>query len=395
MDQEKITQNSALHLEDGRWKMRWRKDAIEESGLAKGNWLEPASIKHAAGPRELTEREAKLTSLAEQSTMTIAEFVERKFVPEHVAHKELSGRAHYRSMLKHVLTPEEVDRVFRANSESPRQKLRKIPDWPYLSNVRLCDAAPDHVHRLISAAKQCGYSAQTVTHIRNVVSSIFTHAKQERCFVGDNPTNQVRLSESTRREGLALTLDQAKAALGAMKYPEKEMMLMATFTDMNISEICGLRWRHVNMTETTVELEGERIPPRTIAVRTQWYRGEMGAVKKSRVRNLPIPLPLLQTLIRLSQRPRFTQPDDFVLASRAGTAVNQTNIVARKLRPIARRLGIVSLSWLVLFRTRKALAAALGKQFQDSMAMMVRSASLQETGDHLNWRCRRFMKQPS
>ena len=37
--------------------------------------------------------------------MTMADFVEKLFVPEHVAIKGLAGRTHYRAILKHVLTP--------------------------------------------------------------------------------------------------------------------------------------------------------------------------------------------------------------------------------------------------------------------------------------------------
>ena len=44
--------------------------------------------------------------------MTVAAFVENLFVPGHVATKEVTGRAHCRAILKHVLTPEEVDRAF-------------------------------------------------------------------------------------------------------------------------------------------------------------------------------------------------------------------------------------------------------------------------------------------
>ena len=46
--------------------------------------------------------------------MTFAFFVESKFIPEHVEHKTLAGKTHYTSILKHLLKPETVNRMFRS-----------------------------------------------------------------------------------------------------------------------------------------------------------------------------------------------------------------------------------------------------------------------------------------
>jgi len=37
-------------------------------------------------------------------------------------------------------------------------KLKAIPGWPYLSNVRICEARSGHVQRLVTAALASGYS---------------------------------------------------------------------------------------------------------------------------------------------------------------------------------------------------------------------------------------------
>ena len=39
------------------------------------------------------------------SSMTVALFVESKFVPEHVQYKTPAGQTHYQAILKHVITP--------------------------------------------------------------------------------------------------------------------------------------------------------------------------------------------------------------------------------------------------------------------------------------------------
>jgi integrase len=406
MDGVKLPRDSDLYQENGHWKLRWGEGSSNANEDGVRRLCEPILLGPSTGSGSLTQNEAQRialqdylpllnqSELAQRSRITIAEFVEHKFVPEHVALKGYSGQMHYQAMLRHVILPEEVDRAFNVNPETSKRRLRAIPDWPYLSNLRLCDARPEHIHRLISVALERGYSAQTVAHIRNVISVIFSHAKKELCFNGDNPTSQVKLLESTHRQPPVLTLDQAKAALGVMNYPEKEMMIMAVLTGMNISEICGLQWKQVNLTAEDLALNGEFIPPRTIAVRKLWYRCKSGDVKKSRVRNVLIPQLLLQILLKLRQRPKFTEPDNFVFASRSGGAVNVANIVARKLKPIAEQLGVPSLSWRVFFRTRKALASVFGMQVKDSMAMIVRTVSLGEGGTPPTWRCRPSIRRP-
>lgn len=87
------------------------------------------------------------------SRMTIKEFVERVFVPEHVAKKTLSGRIHYQAMLKHVLKPEDVDGMFQAGSEALKTKLRAVDGWPYLGHMLLDDTRSEDVQRIISAAR--------------------------------------------------------------------------------------------------------------------------------------------------------------------------------------------------------------------------------------------------
>ena len=153
--------------------------------------------------------------------MIITRYVEEKFVPEHVAIKGAAGRTHYRSILKHVLSPEEVHRIFHENAGRSRNKLRSVPDWPYLSNLQLGEVRPEHVEKLISAALNRGYSTQTATHIRNVVSAIYSHALKERDFQGDNPAIRAALPGMNRKEAHALTLDEARTLLQRMRYPGK------------------------------------------------------------------------------------------------------------------------------------------------------------------------------
>ncbi len=350
-------QDGGLHVQGGFWKLRWREGAIEANA-------ERIAREHSLSRADRKER-------APQSAMTVADFVENVFVPEHVAAKKLSGRTHFQAILKHVLTPERVNRVFHAGGESLNGKLKAVAGWPYLDNARLGEVRPDDVQRLISEAVAHGYSAQTVTHIRNVVKAVFEHARKSKCCSGENPAGPVKLPGMTRKEAHALTLAQAREVLGVMRYPEREMTLIAILTNVNVAEICGLQWKYVNLTEAWSTADGEPIPPRTIAVRKRWYRGELGSLSaESRNRHVPVPGALLPILLQLSRRREFRGPDDFVLVSRAGTPVNENRIAERRLKPIGKDLQMPWLSWQVFRRTHASLAYELGRRFQDQVTLI-------------------------
>ena len=300
--------------------------------------------------------------------VTISEFVRARFLPEHIVTKRTPGRRHYQAILKHVIPPEEVDIIFGVDKALSKAKLRAIPNWPYLNNVRLCDTHPDHVQSLVSAALESGYSTQTAKHIRNVVSAIFTHAIRGRYFAGENPAIAVTSPGMTRKIAHSLTFEQAVRLLQFMGYPEMEMALLAILTGMTVAEICGLQWKHVNLADHSVNREGELIPPRTIGVRSQWYRGELSTVPAGRRKNISIPGLVHSTLAGLS-RSRNIGWNDFVLVTKGGRPINQINVAARRLKSVGEAFEMPWLSWQVFRRTRAALIHEFGAQLQQRLEM--------------------------
>jgi site-specific recombinase XerC len=385
MDWGRLPYHVDLYREGGAWKFRVNENLFNVRGFREHSWREPVHIGPATGPERLTRKEAQrvvweklpfghqVREISPNGGMSIADFVEKSFVPEHVAIKGLAGRTHYRAILKHVLTPEEVHRVFKLDTENSRTRLKAIPDWPYLSGLGLSEIQPQHVEKLMLAARSRGYSMQTVTHIRNVVSAIFSHARKGNYFHGLNPASQVAVPGMSRKEAHMLSLPQLKAVLELMRYPEKEMTLLAITTGMNVAEICGLQWKHVNLSASSEGLNGEAIPARSIAVRKQWYRGELNSVKIGRTRNVSIPDLVLPMLGRLSQRSRFTQAEDFVLVSEAGTPINETNIASRRLKGVGQDLAMPWLSWHVFRRTRKDYMERFGPRFVERVAAVLNS----------------------
>jgi integrase len=310
-----------------------------------------------------------LDSVMEASSMPLAVYVERKFIPNHVSLKGPAGRTHYRAILKHVLTPERVDRLFTPYVGIKKARLRTVPGWPYLDHVMLCELNSDHVRQLTSSASAYGYSPQTVKHIRNVVSTIITHAKTKGMFVGDNPISGVELPAIVRKESHDLTIGQVKTILSQMQYPERYIALITVTTGMAASEICALQWKHVNLTTAKMLVDGQSIPPRSIIVKKQWGVGEVVNVNVNRVRTVAVAEPLIHALKRLRRDRRTGDPNCFVIATWEGRPISPVNLRMVRLKQIGRRLDMPWLSWQVLKRTHGALLSELRIKLSEDLVL--------------------------
>lgn len=279
--------------------------------------------------------------------MSFARFVECCFIPNHVALKTQAGRTHYHAILKHVLRPETIDRLLLPYRGASRSKLKSIPEWPYLDEVRLCDITPEHVRRLTSLAVSHGYSPQTVKHIKNVVSAIITHAKKERIFSGDNPITLVRLPPIARKAHPVLSLLDAKAIFRSLGYPERQIALIMFNSAMNVSEVCALQWSHINPALRASCVDGHIVPPRSLLVQYQRTSSGIARVTPDRVRIIQISAPLMELLAALRRQRGRRGQDGFLFASRIGTSVSPASLLVSKLKPIGRRLGI-PFSWHTL-----------------------------------------------
>lgn len=294
------------------------------------------------------------------AAISVADFVERVFIPGYVMAKTTAGRAHFQGILKHILSPERTAEAFRAAAKS-RARLATIPGWPYLDDVPIAEVRPENVEQLIQASVARGYSSQMAAHVRYVIRKIFSYAAECGYFNGPNPATPVRVPSIAHKPVRSLTLTQLKQIFHLMRYPEQQMALFALLTDMNVAETCGLKWKHVNLSNVAHFASGEPLQARTIAVKMQIYRGEYRAIVGKRNRFVQIPEMLQTALLHLKHRPGHNSSEDFVLVSRRGTPINPDNIAARRLKSIGRFLDLDWLSWKVFHRTGIELQHQFGR----------------------------------
>src|SRR5207244_907368 len=146
--------------------------------------------------------------------------------------------------------------------------------------------------------------------VREDRGNVFGRKSSRACaFARDGPQGETRADYRAD-----------EASLGGAFSPARELAHVAVLTSMNIAELCGLQWKHVNLTAQSAIVDGEAAPPMSIAVRRQWSTRRGGGAyhtlkKGSRRRNLPIDSELVRVLSRVASRGSFLAPEDPVFAS--------------------------------------------------------------------------------
>lgn len=312
--------------------------------------------------------------------MSFSLFVKNKFIPEHVARKTLTGQRHYQAILKHLLRPETVNRVFNPqNVAHPR--LIAVPDWPYLDDVPLCDIRSDHVCRLLGSASDHGYSSQTIKHIKNVLFAVISHAQREGCFVGANPVSHVKVPLGVTRVRHSLNVCQTRDIVRRMHYPDQEIALFCLTTDMTLTEICELEWKRVNLGYSEIYYEGEFLPPLSIAVRSKVDASSMEGCERGRHRTISITEPLLSHLRKLRGQVAKKRGATFVLTSERGGPIPRETVNIERLKPIRKTLGIPWLSWQALRRARVSMLRECRTELAERVIDRIVSCDRHSTND--------------
>lgn len=370
---------STIHL-NGRLENQAPKDFLNPM-------IPPDSHRQWESPELSDEQAAFYDAGIQDSRMTLALFVETKFVPEHVQYKTPAGQTHYQAMLKHVLTPETVSRIFDPD-KAVKMRLTAVQDWPYLDSIRLCDLRSEHVRRILSASDSAGYSAQTLKHIKNVCFAIITHAQKEGCFSGPNPASLVKLPRTMRSASPGLTPEQTGAILDLLQYPYREVALFALTTGLSLPEICDLRWKNLNLDDFERCADGHSIPARTVLVKSWWNRGGLGDSRtchKNKI--IEICEPLLSALHEVRKGNPMPDAEDCVLVSADGNRIIPANFRVGEMKRVGKALGMPSLSWQDLRRTHQAFQAQ--SLSQRSLSIPLRPGNIRSS-----WRSMQALTRP-
>jgi integrase len=254
---------------------------------------------------------------------TVRRFIEDHFKPEVVTHLKKSGRSHYKWLMDRQIIPA-------------------------IGDMKLADVTLVHLQRLVNMKLETGLSVQTAKHIKGGLSAVFRHALALRVIEGFNPASAIRLPEMVRKERHTPTPDEARAIIEVLRDPSydpmRQMVILSCATSVHYAEMMALRWKRVNLRETPTIADGRNLPPFSLSVRENFYRGSFGSTKtKARNRIEPLPEVVVEALAALKAGGQFTGPDDLVFANPTGGSCDE-DVLRRKLKKAGELVGI---SWKV------------------------------------------------
>ena len=208
--------------------------------------------------------------------------------------------------------------------------------------------------------------------IRNLMSVLFNHACRYELF-DRNPIYLVRQSARRRKPPTVLVPSEIKALVDHLDIRERTLVLLAASTGLRQSEMFGLKWSDIDFAQ------------RNMYVTRSIVYGVVGPCKtESSQRPVPIHPILTEALLLWKGSARYTQPSDWVFASkrfRGRRPIWGQAILRKYIRPVAERVGIEKpFGWHTFRHTYSTLLRSVGTEFK-VMQELLRHSTLRSTLD--------------
>jgi len=237
-----------------------------------------------------------------ETAVSLVDFVERLYLPRMEQQKRPSTAKGYRDIWNNHL------------------KARSVGLW--MREIRTCD-----VQRILDDIPKPGtLSSNSLRHIKSHISAVFSYAKQQGYFDGENPARNTAIPPSRpSEETYAYSLEEIAQILSLLPEPAATVFAVAAFTGARRGEIRGLLWENYRDNEIQV-------------TRSIW-RGHVTEPKTRRSRGaIPVIRPLAMRLE--SHRARNGKPNSGVMfPNQNGEPTDLGNLLNRSILPALNRCG--------------------------------------------------------
>lgn len=222
-------QNGTIVRIGDRWFLRyWERRNVGGSIQRKrvSHMLGPVTTRGKHPPADIrTEADRHMAAvnagtISAERIVTVGDFVDRVYLPWVQLHKRPSTAKGYREIWKDHLEP-------------------------YATASWLKDVRTFHVQKWLNdIAHDTGLSRNSLKHIKSVVSGIFTLAKQQDYFQGENPARDTAITPRAAepRETYAYSLEEVQTILSLLPEPAATAFAVAAYTGLRHGEIQGLLW---------------------------------------------------------------------------------------------------------------------------------------------------------
>lgn len=218
---------------------------------------------------------------------------------------------------------------------------------PALGAKRLRTLSPDDVEGLLRHLAESGMARNSVMRVRSVAVMALKHA-QRRDLVARNAAELAEMPAGApvAEEGRSLTVDQAASLLAVAEVePIGPLAVVGLMLGLRPGELCGLRWRDVDLDGRTLHVRQSRKRERGADGREVLSFGEPKTAKSRRSLTMPAPVvAALQRQRALQARARLVVgaawlDHDLVFANAIGAPIDPSNL-RRAFARLTERAGL-------------------------------------------------------
>jgi integrase len=207
------------------WERRTVKGAIERKRVS--HQLGPVTTRGKYVPEDIKNEAAKhmatvnFGSMAPDRIVTIDDFVEQVYLPWIEKHQRPATVHGYKHIWENHLKP--------------------ICGNAWLKNTRTHD-----VQKWLNHIGANSLGRNTLKHIKSTISGIFTLAKQQDYFQGENPARDTKINPEAKepQETYAYALEEIRSILSVLPEPATTAFAVAAYAGLRHGEIQGLLWEN-------------------------------------------------------------------------------------------------------------------------------------------------------
>jgi integrase len=327
-------QNGYLYEDHGAWYVRYRQRVFQENGSSKlnqasrylGQCKDFPDIFEVERCRASFMQTVNRDRLSANSRITLTAFVEGAYLPWTKEERRAStSKGHHEIWRNHLR-----DRV---------GELR-------LREFRTVDAS-----RILRAiAKEKDLTKTTLQHIKSVVSTIFTYAKNEGAFDGANLVDGVLVPRHAREPGQthAYDLDQILQILDLLPLLAKSLVATAAFAGLRQGELRGLEWNDYKGSEFIIN-------------RSIWM--SVVNLPKTRASRDFVPvIPALAEILDEYRRSMGNPEAGVIFHSGNGLPISVNRVARRLIRPALKSIHLPWYGWHAFRRGLASNLYAMGAQ---------------------------------
>lgn len=293
------------------WFGRWREDTLVDGKVVHKQRAEKLAdyndrFRYKTDVKSLLEE--KLSSVnkgaryvGNHSNMQLVPFVENVYFPYVEQQKHKSTEKGYR--------------------EKWRNYVKPLCSELWLRDVRTCEV--QHILSSIAAGHELSHT--TLQRCKTLLSAIFSFAKRQGYFDGENPATNTEIPAGTKssEETYAYTLDEINEILLQLPNPAHAIVAVASYAGLTKSEIEGLRWENYNGKE--------------LSVARARVHGVFGEPKTKRRKGAVPVIPRLKAILDHYRLSRGNPQIGVMFANSAGEPEWLDNLCGRVIRPALNR----------------------------------------------------------